>query len=87
MAYNVVLVSGAKQTDSVIQMELANKLMQVFGKLLWGNLNELFGHVYNVFFLRFFSIMGYNKVTEYSSLCYTAGPCWLSILYIIACIH
>ena len=24
---------------------------------------------------------------EYSSLCYTVGPCWLSILYIIVCIY
>ena len=23
---------------------------------------------------------------EYVSLCYTVGPCWLSILYIVACI-
>ena len=23
---------------------------------------------------------------EYSSLCYTVGPCWLSILYIVVCI-
>ena len=23
---------------------------------------------------------------EYSSLCYTVGPCWLSILYIVLCI-
>ena len=23
---------------------------------------------------------------DYSSLCYTVGPCWLSILYIVVCI-
>ena len=24
---------------------------------------------------------------EYSLLCYTVGPCWLSILYIVVCIY
>ena len=24
--------------------------------------------------------------TEYSSQCYTVGPCWLPILYIVVCI-
>ena len=24
---------------------------------------------------------------EYSSLCYTVDPCWLSILYTIVCLH
>ena len=23
---------------------------------------------------------------DYSSLCYTVGPCWLSILYLVVCI-
>ena len=23
---------------------------------------------------------------EYSSLCFTVGPCWLSILYIVVCL-
>ena len=26
------------------------------------------------------------KSTEYSSLCYTVGPCWLSILYVVVCL-
>ena len=42
-------------------------------------------HIY-IFFFIFFSIMVYHKI-EYSSLCYTVGPCCLSILYIIVCIY
>ena len=24
--------------------------------------------------------------TEYGSICYTVGPCWLSILYVVICV-
>ena len=30
---------------------------------------------------------GISQDIEYSSLCYTVGPCCLSILYIIVCIY
>ena len=40
-----------------------------------------------IFFLRFFSRIGYsNYWVQYSSLCYTVGPCCLSIWYIVVCI-
>ena len=29
------------------------------------------------FFFSFFSLIGYYKIIEYSSLCYTTGPCCL----------
>ena len=29
----------------------------------------------------------YSQSIECSSLCYTVGPCWLSILYIVVCIY
>ena len=29
------------------------------------------------FFFRLFSLIGYYKIIEYSSLCYTTGPCCL----------
>ena len=29
------------------------------------------------FFFRFFSLIGYYKIIEHSSLCYTTGPCCL----------
>ena len=32
------------------------------------------------FFFRFFSLIRLLRNIEYSSLCYTVGPCWLSIL-------
>ena len=32
-----------------------------------------------MFFFRFFSLMGYHKIFKYSSLCYTGGPCCLSV--------
>ena len=44
-----------------------------------------FLYIYFFFFLfRFFSIIVLKDI-DYSSLCYTVGPCWLSILYIIVC--
>ena len=41
-------------------------------------------HIYTFFFI-FFSVM-VSQDTEYSSLCSTVGPCWLSLLYVIVCI-
>ena len=32
------------------------------------------------FFFRFFSLIGYYKIIEYSSLCYTTGPCCLHVI-------
>ena len=59
MIYNVVLVSGVQQSDSVIHIHI------------------LFHVVFRY---------GLSQDTEYSSLCYTGGPCFLSILYIIVLI-
>ena len=41
-------------------------------------------HIYS--FFRFFSHIGYPRILTKVFLCYAAGPCWPSILYIIACI-
>ena len=38
-----------------------------------------------IFFQTFFPYKLLQNV-EYSSLCYTIGPCWLSILYIVVCL-
>ena len=43
-------------------------------------------HIYTLIFNIFFSIIVCHKDTEYRSLCYTVGPCCLSILYIIVCL-
>ena len=59
MIYNVLLVSGVQQSDSVI------------------HLSTLFHIFFHYDLLR---------DIEYSSLCYTVGPCCLSILYIVGCI-
>ena len=57
MIYNVVLVSGVQQSDSVIHI-----------------------HVSILFQILFpFRLL---QSVEQSSLCYTVGPCWLSILNI-----
>ena len=61
MIYNVMLVSGVQQSDSIICIYLC------------------------ICAFRFFSHVGYYKI-ECSSLCYTVGPCCLSILYIVVCV-
>ena len=43
-------------------------------------------HIYTVFFNILFH-RGLSQDSEYSSLCYTLGPCCLPILNEIACIH
>ena len=43
-------------------------------------------HIYiNIKFFLFFSVVDYNKLIGYSSLCYAVGP-FLSVLYIVVCI-
>ena len=61
LIYNVVLVSGVQQSDSVIHIRIPS----------------------------LFQILFYYRLlqdTEYSSLCYTVGPCCLSILDILVCL-
>ena len=41
-------------------------------------------HIYIFFHILFHYSLSQN--IKYSSLCYTAGPCCLSILYVIVCI-
>ena len=59
MIYNVVLVSGVEQSDSVIYIHILFHILFHYGLL---------------------------QDIEYSSLCYTVGPCWLSLLNIVVCI-
>ena len=43
----------------------------------------------HIFFFRLFSIISYYKIwsiVKYNSLCYTVGPCFLSILCLVLCI-
>ena len=42
-------------------------------------------YIYVLFYILFH--YGLSQDTEYSSLCYTVGPCGLSILYVIVCIY
>ena len=44
-------------------------------------------HTETFFFLILFSIMVYPRRLDNSSLCYTVGPCCLSILNVIVCIY
>ena len=41
-------------------------------------------HIYVLFHILFH--YGLSQDIEYSSLCFTVGPCCLSVLYIIVCI-
>ena len=43
-------------------------------------------HIHLPFFVRFCSLYRLLQNIEQSSLCYTGGPCSVSILYIVACI-
>ena len=58
MIYNVVLILGVQQSDSV----------------------QLYIYLYPYLYLYLYRLL---QNIEYSSLCYTVGPCWLSILYIV----
>ena len=51
-------------------------LFQVYNKVI-----QLYIYMY-LFFFRFSSHLGLLHNVEQSSLCYTVGPCWLSILNI-----
>ena len=62
MINSVVLVSGVKQSDSVIPI-----------------------HVFILFQITFLFRLLEN--IEQGSLCYTVGPCWLSILNVAVCTH
>ena len=45
-------------------------------------------HIYICIYTLFQILFHYRLLEdiEHSSLCYTVGPCWLSILYIVVCI-
>ena len=45
-------------------------------------------YIYIYIYILFHILSHYGSLQgmEYSSLCYTAGPCCLSILYIVVCI-
>ena len=77
LLYNVVLVSAIHQHESVIGIHLTPHLEppshlphQVFISLM------------RFFFLFYYSVL---QDIEYSSLCYTVGPCCLSTLYRVVC--
>ena len=52
--------------------------------LNFGCTTKWFSYIYSYFNILF--CYDLSQDTEYSSLCYTVGPCCLSILYITACI-
>ena len=66
MIYNVVLVSGAQKSDSVIY-------------------KYIYTHKHIYVYIMYIHIFSLQDI-EYSSLCYTVGPCCLSILYEAVCI-
>ena len=49
----------------------------------------IYTHTY-IYILFLFQILFHYRLLqdiEYSSLCYTVGPCCLSILYVVVCIY
>ena len=60
LTYNVVLVLGVQQSESVVHMHICMLLKVLFP---YRSLQS----------------------TEQSSLCYTEGPYWFSVLYIVMC--
>ena len=60
MIKNVMLVSGAPQSGSVLHIHVSSfQILSPYGLL---------------------------QNVEWSSLCYTVSPCWLSVLYIVVCV-
>ena len=52
--------------------------------MLYSKVIQLYIYIHILFHILFH--YGLSQDIEYSSLCYTVGPCCLSILYIIVCI-
>ena len=50
----------------------------------WFNYTCICTNIYSFFYILFHCRL--LQDVEYNSLCYTVGPCWLSVLYIVACI-
>ena len=69
-----MLVSGVQQNDSSIYI------------YIYINIPAFIIYIYICFL--FYILFHYRLLQdiEYGSLCYTQGPSWLSILYIVVCI-
>ena len=52
--------------------------------LLYSRVTQFYTYIYVLFNILFHS--GLSQDIKYTSLCYTVGPCWLSILCIVVCI-
>ena len=63
----------------IIEISWFTVLAQVYSKVI-----QL--HIYIYKYRHSFCLHRLLHAIEYSSLCYTVGPCWLSILYIVVCI-
>ena len=86
-------------TSSIsITWELRNTHSLFFLKFYWSTVDlqccvnfccTAKGPSYTYIYILFHSLFHYglSQDTEYSSLCYTVGPCCSSILYIIVCIY
>ena len=51
--------------------------------MLYSKVNQLYMYT---FLFKIIFHYGLSQDIEYSSLCYTAGPCCLSSLYILVCV-
>ena len=54
----------------------------------WFSYPYIYGYICFLFWILvpYKLLQNNNSTVEYSSQCYTVGPCWLSILYIVMCI-
>ena len=80
LIYNVVLVSGVQQSDSVIHTYIYISSPSLC--------LSLYLSLYLSIYILFQILFSYRLLQdiEYSSLCYTVSLCWLSILYIVLCV-
>ena len=69
----------------IIGVELIYKVVLVSGVQQSDSHIYIYSHMCIYFFQIIFPYRLLQNI-EYGSLCYTVGPCWLSILYIVVCI-
>ena len=73
----MVLVSGVQPSDSVLCVYI---YIYIYIYVCV--------YIYIYIYIPFQILFPYRLLQniEHSSLCYTVGPCWLSIFYIVVCI-
>ena len=77
---------GTKSLKNIlfyIGVQLINNFVLVSGVQLSDSVIHTHTHTYILFNIHFH--YGLSQDIKYSSLCYTGGPCWLSVLNQVVC--